>query len=1055
MSETLINRWRWRDVPIRTKLTASFAILVGVVSAFIYLYFPAQFEHQSKLALVDESMTVAQMTAYSIGAAVYFNDAKAGQEVLSGMGVIEDVAYVVVSDTNGQTFASYNRADSTGATTADQALDDRTLYPVRVDVAFEGKVVGSLNLGHSLRHLQNEVRNARTTVTLVSLLIFLCGMGGAVVFSRILTNPLRRISEVAVEIAQGDLRKRAPVEARDEVGVLAKSFNQMLDSLHDAQGQLEELNRNLESRVVERTRELRGEVLERRAAEEALKKSEKLLRSIYDTVGDVLFLIDVDPGGEFRFASVNAAFSSTTKLPNDAVEGKLVREVIPEPSLTLVLERYRRSIQDRAIVRWEETTDYPAGRLIGAVSVAPIFDKSGNCTHLIGAVHDITARKLAEEALEKQRQFLRHVIDSDPNRIFSKDSDGRYTMANSAMAQFYGTTVEEIIGKGDSEFSLSADELLQVREADQAVLDEGRALFIPEQHLTDAQGRRRWYQTIRLPLQLEADTSGQTQVLGVAVEITARKEAEEALDKERLFLRRVIDTDPNFVFTKNREGRFTMVNAALAKAYGTTVAELVGKSDADFNDNAEEVRRFREDDCEVIDRQKEKLVPEEPITDAQGRTRWLQTIKRPLGKDPEGQDLLLGVATDITARKLAEDALRQSEEQLRQAVKMEAVGRLAGGVAHDFNNLLAVIIGQTELTRARMGADHPLDGCLAAIDDAAQRAADLTQQLLAFSRKQVLEPKIIDLNQIVAGTEKMLQRVIGEDIELVSSLAPNLWTVMGDRGQLQQVVMNLVINARDAMPQGGTLTILTSNIVVTQERVAASGTAAPGDYVGVTVQDTGVGMDKGTVARIFEPFFTTKGLGKGTGLGLSTVFGIVEQSHGYIDVESSLGQGTTFQIYLPRAEAAIPAQEAEAVTSSPKSDGGQAETILLVEDELDVRDMLCNMLGLAGYHVLVASNGQDALSLLALPNRTIDLLITDIIMPGMSGVELAAKARQTSPKTRILFMSGYTHDVLAQGGALDEETLLLQKPFRMDVLKQTVRAALERERSSTPTATRT
>jgi PAS domain S-box-containing protein len=403
------------------------------------------------------------------------------------------------------------------------------------------------------------------------------------------------------------------------------------------------------------------------------------------------------------------------------------------------------------------------------------------------------------------------------------------------------------------------------------------------------------------------------------------------------------------------------------------------------------------------------------------------------------RSLRLVLANDVTERLRAEEALRKTEEQLRQAQKMEAVGRLAGGVAHDFNNLLSVILSYAELLLADLGAKEPMREEVDQIRKAAVRAADLTRQLLMFSRQQVLEPKVVDLNDVLMNLDRMLQRIIGVDIELVLICGKPLGRVRVDPGSMEQVIMNLVLNARDAMPVGGKLTMETSNVDIDETSAKEHLGTYPGPHVMLAVSDTGIGMDRATQARIFEPFFTTKEMGKGTGLGLSTVFGIVQQSGGSIWVYSEPGRGTSFKIYFPRVDAA--ADEARATRRPTKLRG--TETVLLVEDDGQVRAVACGILRRSGYKVLEARNGGEAMLLCESHPDPIHLLISDVVMPLMSGPELARRVAGTRPEMKVLCMSGYTDDSIVRHGVVDSDVAYLQKPITPENLTRKVREVLD------------
>jgi two-component system, cell cycle sensor histidine kinase and response regulator CckA len=382
----------------------------------------------------------------------------------------------------------------------------------------------------------------------------------------------------------------------------------------------------------------------------------------------------------------------------------------------------------------------------------------------------------------------------------------------------------------------------------------------------------------------------------------------------------------------------------------------------------------------------------------------------------------------------------ESEARLRQATKMEAVGRLAGGVAHDFNNLLTAILGYSNLVLDELGPDHPSRPDVEQIRHAAESAASLTRQLLAFSRRQLLQPQILDLNSVVGRMETLLRRMIGEHIRLDTALAPSVACISADQGQLEQVLMNLAINARDAMPTGGTLVISTRDVEVGPDLARVHRGLAPGSYVMLEVSDTGSGMDDAVMANLFEPFFTTKKRGEGTGLGLATVYGIIKQSGGYIAVRSRPGEGSTFSLFLPKTDQE---KAVHATTEKEAASIGGTETILLVEDQPEVRAIARTILSRHGYRVLEATGGREALALVAGDTGPIHLLLTDVVMPAIGGQELASQLKPARPDLRVLFASGYTDDALVQQGVLQPGADLIQKPFTREALLQKVRAVLD------------
>ncbi len=525
--------------------------------------------------------------------------------------------------------------------------------------------------------------------------------------------------------------------------------------------------------------------------------------------------------------------------------------------------------------------------------------------------------------------------------------------------------------------------------------------------------------------------------VGVAQDVTAWRRAEAALKESKDYLNQIINCIGDPIFVKNRHYRHVLVNEAMCTWAGKRRDELLGKTAHELFPKAE-MDPLLEQEKFLFETGKE-CITEDEITDPQGNKRTLMT-KKTLLLDEKGNKQIVGVVRDITEPKRAEKEKEKLQEQLRQSQKMEAVGVLAGGVAHDFNNLLSVIKGYTELLLEDLAPDDPKRPDLERIEKAAQQAASLISQLLAFGRKQMLNPIIMNLDDAIAEMSPMLHRLIGEDIELVCMTCSALGVVHADQGQIQQIIMNLVVNARDAMPQGGKITIETANVDLDEDYVRKHMAVSAGPYVMLAISDNGVGMDAETQARIFEPFFTTKEKGKGTGLGLSTVYGIVNQSNGFILVYSEPGKGTTFKIYLPRVqgEAAKLSADAMAVT-----DLRGTETVLVVEDESSVRALAVRILRERGYTVIEASNGREALRTAQEYADKIHLVVTDVVMPEMNGKVLVSQIEAARPGIRAVFISGYAENAIVHHGILESNIAFLQKPFAGNALASKVREVID------------
>lgn len=681
------------------------------------------------------------------------------------------------------------------------------------------------------------------------------------------------------------------------------------------------------------------------------------------------------------------------------------------------------------------------------------YDALGQPLRLSGTVQDITLRKHTEAALlESEARFVAF-MEHTPAAAFIMDATARLVYVNKAYQELFELEdVGELVGRNCSDlFPPEISE--QHHQHDQWVLENQQVLEEIETWKR-RDGSISYWLGYKFPMQ---DLNGQALVGGVGIDITQSKQAEEALRLSEARLSGIINSATDAIITLDSQQRIVVFNTAAENMFDCKAAEATGTSLERFLPE-----RYRQTHSTYIT----KFGQTGTTSRAMGKLPAILTALRQNGEefpieatisqvDTADQNFYTVIIQDITERTKAEESLAKSEAQLRQAQKMEAVGQLAGGVAHDFNNLLTAITGYSELILFSLNEQDPLYEDVNQIKRAAERAASLTRQLLAFSRQQVLQLSILNLNEVVSEMNRMLHRLIGEKIELVTRLDVKLSQVKADQGQLEQVLVNLAVNARDAMPKGGKLIFETGNVEVDEAYTLDHPYINPGRYVSLSVSDTGLGMSDTVRLRLFEPFFTTKERGRGTGLGLSTVYGIIKQSGGYIEVYSKEGHGSTFKIYLPIASASSEAAQAVNQTLKVKTEGtrptieqDQRETILLVEDEDGVRHLATRILEQYGYKVLQAGHGGEALLLAEQHQGQVELLITDMIMPHIGGPELAQRLTSLQPRLRVLYMSGYTDQSVLEYSMLSEEDILqnfLHKPFSPQSLANKVREILDRK----------
>jgi PAS domain S-box-containing protein len=642
--------------------------------------------------------------------------------------------------------------------------------------------------------------------------------------------------------------------------------------------------------------------------------------------------------------------------------------------------------------------------------------------------------KRAEEELRENEERLQGLMDASPIGISWSDMEGNIKYVNRKFSELFGYTVEDIP---------TVTEWRRLAYPDPAYRQTVPLLYVM---LREAQKQEKEVLPIELTIACKDGSIRYVEQMGAFVtnrmmvmykDITERKRAEEALRESEDRYRDLVEHSQDLICTHDLKGKILSMNQAAAKLMGYEKELLLRMNIQDIL--APEVRdRFKEYLNEI---EKQGETKGEMLIQTKTGEKRVVEYSNTLRTEGISTPIVRSMAHDITERRQAEKDKRALEEQLRQSQKMEAVGQLAGGVAHDFNNLLTVIQGYCDLILKDLDEKNRFFQDMQEIKKASEHATSLTRQLLAFSRKQILQPKILDLNDLVLNMDKMLRRLIGEDIELVTLLSKDLGRVKADPGQIEQVIFNLAVNARDAMPKGGKLTIETADAELDEHYARSRIGVKPGRYVRISVSDNGIGMPSGVKDRIFEPFFTTKEKGKGTGLGLSTVYGIVKQSGGNVWVYSEPNQGTTFKIYLPMIEEAADFLSQTFIPTKPFLG---TETILLVEDEEAVRKLASTILQSNGYKVLEAGNGEEALRIAQEQNgNPIHLILTDVVMPGMSGSQLAERLVSQWPEMKVLYMSGYTDNAIVHHGILDQGKPYIQKPFNPSALAEKVRDILD------------
>jgi PAS domain S-box-containing protein len=753
-------------------------------------------------------------------------------------------------------------------------------------------------------------------------------------------------------------------------------------------------------------------------AEKPLAESHSFLSSLLDHTPAPIYVVGRD--GKYRL--VNRSWEQKVSRSREEAVGKTRADLWPAETARAMGEIDKYIIRTGEPLVTEESLDTSEGHRLYQSVKFPVFDAGGQVDAVGGISLDITGIKSTEVALRDSERRYQTLTEVSPVGIFYADPQGRCIYVNERWCEIAGLSGEEAAGKGWVR-ALHADDRERVLDEWRRASEESRH-FKSEYRVERPDGEIAW-----VFAQGVAETTPGGSVagyVGTITDITELRRAQEGLSR----LASIVESSDDAILSCTTDGRITSWNSGAEKTYGYRAVEAMGRSISFL------IPPDRPDDTLLI---LENVTRPESVHNYEvlhvkrdGKSIIVSLTVSPI-RDSAG--LVIGaslIARDVTGS-------HQLQEELRQAQKMDAIGRLAGGIAHDFNNLLTAINGYSDLTLMNLTKGDPTYENIAEIRKSGERAASLTRQLLAFGRKQLLQPRVLDLNVIISEMNKMLRRLIGEHIDLVTNSAPGLGTVRADPGQIEQIIVNLAVNARDAMQEGGTLTIETGNVPEQEGTLIHGPDGSVRSWVFIKVTDTGCGMDLVTLSRIFEPFFSTKGQGKGSGLGLSTVYGIVKQSGGHILAESTVGSGSCFKIYLPKIEASEDALIPRSM-NSPEPEGW--ETILLIEDEDTVRHLASHVLRMHGYRVLEARHAAEALKIAKGHDDAIHLMLTDVVMPKMNGRQLAESLAPFRPGMKVIYMSGYNDDIILNAG-LGPRIAFLQKPFPPNLLVEKVRRVLD------------
>lgn len=1009
---------------LRTKLILTSSFLVAAISIFIFIYFPSEFEKQATESIIGKANSIATMTAFSISPALFFNDAQTIAEIFESAKQVKDIVYIVLRDDSAEVRYAYN-IENIGNNIFQHRVNgsrisgDRMIYEKTVLIYHTEQVIGNLTIGFSLEALEVEVERSRTAIASVSLLIFFASLFIVVGISSYVTKPLRSMVETVEDISSGNLRSRATIISDDEVGHLAKSFNLMVDKLSEALAEIENANRSLEIKVDQRTKELQSEIVVRERIDEALRASEIKLRNIIEhstnlfyshTVDNIITYISPQSKTFFDYEPEEAKFNWTKLLTDNPVNLKGIQLTQKTIDTGKIQPTYQLELVGKL------------GRIIWVeVNEAPVVH-DGKTIAIVGSLTDITARKKAEEIFHKYE----FIVNASPDYMTLVNREYRYVAANDSYCSAHKKSREEILGEKVSDiWGVEAFDSVIKKNIDLtfngAAVNYKAWFGFPETGL-------RYFDVSHSPYR---DSTGNiTHVVAVSRDITEKWKAEAELIQSEERYRNFFEEDLTGDFIANSDGKLIACNPAFVKIFAFASIDAAMKSSLQYLfKNEAEFQKF----LSHLKSSKKIEYMELELRRIDGRI--LHIVQNVTGDfDANGKLLTIkGYIFDDTKRKLL-------EEQLIQAQKMESLGTLASGIAHDFNNILAIVLGYA----AQMESDEYIKKNflknVKAIAEAVQRGSGMVKQLLTFSRKTDIHTAVISLNSVIEEFIKLLRETFPKTIEIQTDLDRSIPAIRADINQVHQILLNLSLNAKDAMDKGGILKI-TSTLITAENLSKKFTNVSQEKYVCLSVSDAGHGMDEETRLRIFEPFFTTKEIGKGTGLGLAVVYGVVQSHHGFVDVESEIGKGTTFNIYLPAYTFHSISDSAE--NQEPDYSLQGTETILVIEDEQMLSDLLKEIFQERGYKVLTAFDGETGIEMFKKFQNEIDLILSDIGLPKMNGWEMFNNIRDIDPHAKIIFASGYIDPQIKSEMFKTGIKEIVQKPYDPIQIIRKVRELLD------------